>query len=190
MSESIVAPLSSHVFIIQNFLTEVEADAIYDEVLRVEPELMKLGPHRYGGVEGDKLTGRFAYYNALDNELVGSILKPKFVSLFGEGRWYQAWFNTFRKGDCIKSHVHNDKNNPAPNRLKYFQCCNLFLGGTEADGTYYNGVQFPNTKGGLLVFRDDIPHWTNKYEGDDVRISMACDIHPTRQNHNARKLNV
>ena len=46
MSESVVAPLSSHVFIIQNFLTEGEADAIYDEVLRVEPDLMKLGPHR------------------------------------------------------------------------------------------------------------------------------------------------
>ena len=125
MSESVVAPQQSHVFIIKNFLTEAEADAVYNEVLRVEPELMKLGPHRYGGVEGDKLTGRFSYYNALDNELVGSILKPKFVSLFGVGRWYQAWFNTFRKGDCIKSHVHNDKSTPAPDRPQYLSLIHI-----------------------------------------------------------------
>ena len=189
MTESVVAPLSSHVFIISNFLTEDEADAIYDEVLLQEDYIMGLGPHKYGGVEGDKLTGRFSYYNALNFKKVSEILRPKFVSIFGRGRWYQSWFNTFRKGDRIKPHMHNDPRNPAPDRPKSYTCCNLFLGGTEADGTYYNGIQYPNTKGGLLVFRDDIVHWTEEYKGDDVRISMACDIHQTRQNHNMVKLN-
>ena len=86
MTESVVAPTQSHVFIISNFLTEAEADTIYNEVLHQEDYIMSLGPHRYGGVEGDKLTGRFSYYNALDFKVVGDILKPKFVSLFGKGR--------------------------------------------------------------------------------------------------------
>ena len=189
MTESVVAPTQSHVFIISNFLTEAEADTIYNEVLHQEDYIMSLGPHRYGGVEGDKLTGRFSYYNALDFKVVGDILKPKFVSLFGKGRWFQSWFNTFREGDCIKPHRHNDPSNPEPDRPKSFQCCNLFLGGDEAEGTMYAGTEFPNTKGGLLVFRDDIVHWTEPYKGKDVRISMACDIHMTRQNHNMRKLN-
>ena len=177
---------SDHVFVVANFLTEGEAETIYNEVIRIEPELMKLGPDNFSNTEGDTLTGRFCYYNALDNDLVGRILIPKLISLFGLGRWYQAWFNTFREGECIKSHVHNDRSHP--NGPEYFTCCNLFLGGDQSDGTYYNGVQYPNTQGGLLIFRDDIPHWTTPYTGKDVRISMACDIHPTQQNRYMKRL--
>ena len=83
-----------------------------NEVIRIEPELLKLGPDNFSNTEGDTLTGRFCYYNALDNNLVGRILIPKLISLFGLGRWYQAWFNTFREGECIKSHVHNDRSHP------------------------------------------------------------------------------
>ena len=77
---------SDHVFVVANFLTEGEAETIYNEVIRIEPELMKLGPDNFSNTEGDTLTGRFCYYNALDNDLVGRILIPKLISLFGLGR--------------------------------------------------------------------------------------------------------
>ena len=181
--------IMSHIFIVSNFLTETEADAIYDRVLVKEPEWMALGPHDYAGVKGDKLTGRFKYYNGLDDEIIGSILVPKLRTMFGRNRWVQCWFNTFREGDCITKHIHNDPSKPHLARPKSFTCGNLFLGGDEATGTIYDGINYENKKGRLLIFRDDIPHWSKPYTGKDVRITMACDIHDHKLNNNMRKLN-
>ncbi len=181
--------IMSHIFIVSNFLTETEADAIYDRVLVKEPEWMALGPHDYAGVKGDKLTGRFKYYNGLDDEIIGSILVPKLRTMFGRNRWVQCWFNTFREGDCITKHIHNDPSKPHHARPKSFTCGNLFLGGDEATGTIYDGINYENKKGRLLIFRDDIPHWSKPYTGKDVRITMACDIHDHKLNNNMRKLN-
>ena len=181
--------IMSHIFVVSNFLTETEADAIYDRVLVKEPEWMALGPHDYAGVKGDKLTGRFKYYNGLDDELIGSILVPKLRTMFGRNRWVQCWFNTFREGDCITKHIHNDPSKPHHARPKSFTCGNLFLGGDEATGTIYDGINYDNKKGRLLIFRDDIPHWSEPYTGKDVRITMACDVHDHKLNNNMRKLN-
>ena len=181
--------IMSHIFIVSNFLTETEADAIYDRVLVKEPEWMALGPHDYAGVKGDRLTGRFKYYNGLDDEIIGSILVPKLRTMFGRNRWVQCWFNTFREGDCITKHIHNDPSKPHHARPKSFTCGNLFLGGDEATGTIYDGINYENKKGRLLIFRDDIPHWSKPYTGKDVRITMACDIHDHKLNNNMRKLN-
>ena len=181
--------IMSHIFIVSNFLTETEADAIYDRVLVKEPEWMALGPHDYAGVKGDKLTGRFKYYNGLDDEIIGSILVPKLRTMFGRNRWVQCWFNTFREGDCITKHIHNDPSKPHHARPKSFTCGNLFLGGDEATGTIYDGINYENKKGRLLIFRDDIPHWSKPYTGKDVRITMACDVHDHKLNNNMRKLN-
>ena len=181
--------IMSHIFIVSNFLTETEADAIYDRVLVKEPEWMALGPHDYAGVKGDKLTGRFKYYNGLDDEIIGSILVPKLRTMFGRNRWVQCWFNTFREGDCITKHIHNDPSKPHHARPKSFTCGNLFLGGDEATGTIYDGINYENKKGRLLIFRDDIPHWSKPYTGKAVRITMACDIHDHKLNNNMRKLN-
>ena len=181
--------IMSHIFIVSNFLTETEADAIYDRVLVKEPEWMALGPHDYAGVKGDKLTGRFKYYNGLDDEIIGSILVPKLRTMFGRNRWVQCWFNTFREGDCITKHIHNDPSKPHHARPKSFTCGNLFLGGDEATGTIYDGINYENKKGRLLIFRDDIPHWSKPYTGKDVRITMSCDIHDHKLNNNMRKLN-
>ena len=188
MSENTVTPNKGHVFIISNFLTETEANTVYNEVLRQEDYIMSLGPHRYGGVEGDKLTGRFSYYNGLQFKVIGDIIKPKLITLFGKGRWYQCWFNTFREGDRIKPHLHNDPNQYVPGKPQRYTCCNLFLGGDAAEGTMYEGVEYPNTKGGLLVFGSDVVHWTEPYKGKDVRVSMACDVHVRRENENCVKL--
>ena len=181
--------IMSHIFVVSNFLTETEADAIYDRVLVKEPEWMALGPHDYAGVKGDKLTGRFKYYNGLDDELIGSILVPKLRTMFGRNRWVQCWFNTFREGDCITKHIHNDPSKPHHARPKSFTCGNLFLGGDEATGTIYDGINYDNKKGRLLIFRDDIPHWSEPYTGKDVRITMACDVHDHKLNNNMKKLN-
>ena len=169
-----------HLFVIDNFLTEPEADEIYHEVLRWEPELMNLGPHDYDGVKGDALTGRYKYYNGLNNPLIGKILIPKFLTLFGMVRFYRCWFNAFRKGDRIEPHMHNTQDNN--HKLNHFQCTNLFIGGDSAEGTYYGKELYPNKKGTLFVFHDSLVHWTEPYTGDDVRITMACDIHPIRKN--------
>ena len=187
-SDVISSPMT-HIFAIDNFLTESEADAIYNRVLEKEPEWIALGKHDYGGVKGDKLTGLFKYYNGLDDELIGSILKPKFLTMYGRQRWVQCWFNTFREGDCITKHIHNDPSKPHHARPRTFTCANLFLGGDEATGTIYDGVNYPNEKGRLLIFGDTIPHWSLPYTGKDVRITMACDIHDHRLNSMMRKLN-
>ena len=47
---------------------------------------MALGEHEYPSVKGDKLTGRYRYYNALQDSVVGPIVLPKYRVLFEDPR--------------------------------------------------------------------------------------------------------
>ena len=63
-----------NVFRIPEFLSEKESAICYERVLEIEDELMALGEHNYPSVKGDKLTGRYQYYNASDQSSFLSIL--------------------------------------------------------------------------------------------------------------------
>lgn len=172
-----------NVFRIPEFLSEGEASICYERVLEREDEIMGLGEHRYPRVNSkDNLTGRYRYYNALEDPVVGPIILPKYRILFGSGKWLQCWFNAFRKGDRIQPHKHHDPQDPGQKYLKPFTSCNLFLGGTRSGGTIYDGTTYENHVGELLVFEAGILHWTDAYEGDDVRVTMATDIHVRKNN--------
>ena len=66
-----------NVFRIPEFLSEGEASICYERVLEREDELMALGDHNYPSVKGDKLTGRYQYYNALEDSCSGSYRPPQ-----------------------------------------------------------------------------------------------------------------
>ncbi len=175
------------IFKIPNFLKGEEANVIYARILQTEDHIKSLGPPRYDGVEGDSLTGRFMYYNSLQDEVLGPLLKPKLKVCFGRRRFFQVWANTFRKGDRIKPHRHQDPNDGSA-QIPHWTCANIFIGGEASEGTYYDGVLYPNRVGELTVFQSDIPHWTNPYQGDDVRVTMAMDIHLNKMNPSQIKI--
>tara|TARA_B100000427_G_scaffold265716_1_gene231007 strand:- start:24651 stop:25184 length:534 start_codon:yes stop_codon:yes gene_type:complete len=171
-----------------DFLTEEESDTIYNRILHLEPEIKALGEGRYGGTNKDSLTSRFVYYNGLEYcSTIGGILKPKLMTLFGRRRWFQCWYNTFRNGEEIKPHQHHapDKDQ---HHIPTWTACNIFIGGDPSGGTYYDGEKFENKKGQLTFFDARIPHWTLPYEGEDVRITMAMDIHQAKMNPSMTKL--
>lgn len=171
-----------NVFRIPEFLSEKESAICYERVLEIEDDLMALGEHNYPSVKGDKLTGRYQYYNALQDKVVGPIVLPKYLVLFGRGKWLQAWFNAFRKGDRIEPHKHFDRRDPLQVNMHPFTSCNLYLGGDCSSGTIYEGKTYENHVGELLIFHAGITHWTESYEGDDVRVTMATDIHVRKNN--------
>lgn len=92
--------------------------------------------------------------------------------------WIQCWANVMREGEEIKQHIH------ASHALTW-------LGGhitvkTTNTSTFYvnpmmraEGKQVyesKNVAGKLTIFQNNIPHYTNKHEGKEERISIAFDL--------------
>ena len=154
------------------FLNSEEAKAISNFILENESRVKATGPDKYGGTNEDSLTGRYAWFNYL-NEEPGKILIPKLRKLFGTCV-VQCWANTFRKGEGIKPHSHQ-----SPKKKQHLSClcANIFLSGPNP-GTVYPkyGTLIPNI-GSLVLFPNDCVHYVEPNETDEVRVSMAMDIY-------------
>ena len=162
------------------FLTEDECSIISDFVLENEEKIKSLGPDYYAGTPDNSLTGRYYLFNYLNVPEINAILKPKLQNLFNkldlESEIYvQCWANTFRKGDYINPHCH------AGHDDEDFLSANIFLRGFVEPGTsYYTDtglIDLKNTVGELVLFDSLTVHGVKEYQYDDIRVTLAMDIH-------------
>ena len=163
-------------------LSPEECDIIKNFVLDNEEKIKSLGPDSYFGEKADSLTGRFLYYNILKTD-IGPMLIPKLRSIFEEhGLEYpiyvQCWANTFRPGKGIHVHKHGDL-------TEHFISSNIFICGPTKPGTTYyldnQFVDFENTPGEIHFFGSNVYHYVSKNKSDEIRISIALDVHPNLQ---------
>lgn len=158
-----------------DLLTEDECKIIAEAILAREDEIKSIGPDKYTNKysDGNSLTGRFWCYNFLKDETIGSILKPKLKKLLGSCS-VQCWANTFREGEGISEHIHNNRPlHVCPLRIS----ANIFIYGDPTIGTYYNGIKHENKIGQIAIFSSKLKHYVPKNNSGDIRISMALDIY-------------
>lgn len=168
-------------FKVAEFLSIDECSVIYDRILDTEDYVKSLGQDLHEGTSDDSLTGRHWINNYLFDDVIGPILLPKLKVLFVGQVWIQCWANTFRKGEGIASHCHRPLI-PKDQRPFPWSCVNLFIGGDSEIGTWFEGKKQVNNPGELIVFECDTHHWVDPNPTDQIRISMAMDIHAHKSN--------
>ena len=156
-----------------DFLTPDECDKVVKTILSMEDSVKNLGPDRYVGTNDNSLTGRYEYFNFLNIRSINSIVAPKLKEIFGPCV-VQCWANIFRHGEGIDEHKHIYDTNT--NQF-LVASGNIFLYGDPNIGTYYEGVKHNNKLGELSLFPSDMLHGVPKNETNDMRISMAIDVH-------------
>ena len=155
----------------QVILTPEECDTIAKIVLSLEDDIKQRYPDEYTGTPDDSLTGRYKFFNFLNNEKIGSILRPKLKELFGPCI-IQCWANIFRNNEGIETHCHHHPNVP-----DLVRSANIFVHGDPNIGTYYGGVKHVNKLGEISIFSPDIWHRVPKNPTNTERITIAMDIY-------------
>ena len=171
---------------IPNFLSSEQSSIIYERILKQENYVKSLGENRFDNpgiangkeklTQKDSLTGRDWCFNWLNDEVVGKIIIPKIRIVFGGKGFIQCWANTFRKGEGIARHKHRDPM-VSFSTPKDWTCVNLFIGGPPGLGTWFEGQKHENNPGELMLFSSNVYHWVPPNDTDDVRISIAMDVH-------------
>ena len=154
---------------IENWVNEEERKTLVDYIINNEERIKKLGPDLYGSTCDDSLTGRWQAFNFLSDPIVHEILAPKFFSLVGESS-ISLWANIFRKGEYIRPHHHHNEN-------KNMVSGNLFLSGPTDIGTCFACGKRESKYGQLVYFPATTIHWVDENPYDEMRISMAFDVH-------------
>lgn len=153
----------------------------------------------YTELGNDSLTSRFEHYNIFDwpemyklKSAVKSIhdLFLQYIKVENRPIWINGWANVMRKGQQIKTHLHNVD-----------QTC--YLGGhicvaCEQSSTFYinpvNTINDPeifeieNKVGQITLFSNCIPHYTSKHEGNSERITMAFDLNVVNKGNKSIQL--
>jgi len=156
-----------------DFMTPDECDKVVEIILSMEDFIKELGPDIYPGTNNDSLTGRYYCFNFLSIKIINSIIAPKLKEIFGPCI-VQCWANIFRHGEGIDEHKHVHDTNKNQSLVA---SGNIFLYGDPNIGTYYEGVKHNNKLGELSLFPPDMLHGVPKNETNDMRISMAIDVH-------------
>ena len=167
---------------------------IKDYLLQKETELLKKYPHPmkgagdgYTGLGDDSITARFPYFSVLDFEHVfvekikQSILEyMQDICDITKIDWHSrlfahSWFNVMRSGQKIDFHSHGFHED-----ILYGFHITI---ATENTSTIYHNpfdtkqiIEVPNHIGAITLFPNYISHQTTRYDGNDVRISIAGDI--------------
>ena len=165
---------------------DVNVHRLSQQILKNEPKIIDRYPPTAFDGEGDggtglgpnSLTSRFFYFNVLrwwgTRALRKSIRKgyEMYTNIKDKPIYVQCWANVMRKGQRIKSHIHDKRPLPAHQNLSgHF---NVKVDGLTS--TYYNGEPHVNKDGEMLLFPSFIPHWTDVYNGEGERITVAFDI--------------
>jgi hypothetical protein len=156
-----------------------EIKVIGDYILDNEELIKRLGPSIYPGTAKNSLTGRYNIFNFLNSD-IGDILGYKIFNFLNKNNIYkpcsiQCWANTFRHGEGIERHKHQVKDN------EMFLCANIFIKGDPNLGTTYiidgKHVNIKNKPGQIILFNSSLEHYVDKNPKDNIRISLALDIH-------------
>ena len=170
-----------------------QIDTIRKFCLEKEKEILEL-PYFHDadtGLNENHVTTRFARYNLFDfiNEC------PELQNLWDEiyNHWLQkikiektpdyksrivCWFNVLRKGEFLAEHRHSSQ--PTA-----YLSGNIHLDNYHTNTTYKHldhWVSIDNVKGGCVMFPSQLAHFTDKYENDGERVSIAFDLYVTDLN--------
>jgi len=148
----------------------------------------------YTGLGSDSLTSRYQSFNIFNyvneefeilkfkkeiRKIYNSFLEYNDLSeLITKPTVIQCWANVMRKGQKIKTHIHDT----GPQSYLSGHFCVQ----TNKTSTFYlnpiNQINDPeifeseNEPGKLTIFQNSVPHYTSIYEGETERISIAFDI--------------
>jgi|TARA_B110000881_G_C18398524_1_gene424735 hypothetical protein len=87
-----------------------------------------------------------------------------------------CWYNIVRTGQSINTHFHGTQHH-------CYLSGNMHLDDYPTTTNYYIPYdatlvhKFPNTAGGLTMFPTYMPHGVDTYTGEDIRVSIAFDLH-------------
>jgi len=172
--------------------TSIDCNQLSELVLKKEPEIIeKYPPTGFNGEYSDgqtqlgsnSLTSRFYHFNVLDwdgTDLVKESIRTgyeAYTGLIDTPIYVKCWANVMRKGEQIKPHKHAE-------RYKYreedYLCGHISVKVDGTTSTYYQvgseTFKFPNIDSMITIFPCYVYHWTDQYNGDSERITLAFDI--------------
>jgi len=167
--------------------TDIDLTSLSSRVLRNEKKILKnYPPTDYNkritdgrtGLGSNSLTSRHYHFNVLS--WFGTRKLKKYIRMGYEQYnsakntpiYVRCWANVMRKGDVIKAHKHMDDNISPLHALSGHLC-------VKVDGstcTYYERTSIQNKNGQMILFPSTVLHWTDRYVGDEERITIAFDI--------------
>ena len=167
---------------------EVQVKDIRDTILKRENEI--INTHEYEsdwntGLGKDSMTSRSSSYNLLDWEEADHIrdiirnshdnlVTTLDANMWEEKIYVQCWANVLRKGQKIKPHQHW---NSQYTYLGGHICLDDYNTHTHYVNPYTKKTfKSKNEKGKVHLFPNWLEHYTDPYEGDDVRVTIAFDI--------------
>ena len=173
------------------FPTDINVKKLAKKILRNESRIIKKYPPKsidlkeyidgHTGLGYNSLTSRSSHYNILDWWGTGRLKEwirsgyEVYNSIEDAPPLYvQCWANVMRKGEQILSHKHEAHNNT---QCKYHLCGHLSVQVDGSTSTYYNDSPVLNENGKMTFFPAFTYHWTDRYENDNERITIAFDIY-------------
>jgi len=171
-----------------SLITDIKVNELAKNILRNESKIIKKHPPTdvYGkfhdgltGLGPKSLTSRASHYNVLEwpgTKLLKSWIR-KGYELYNDPTdkplYVQCWANVMRKGEQIKSHKHEASSNVSGDMHLCGHLC-VQVDGTTS--TYYEGTPILNEEAIITFFPAYAHHWTDRYDGDSQRITIAFDI--------------
>ena len=169
--------------------TDINVDKLAKKILNNEPKIIKKYPAKgidlkydfdgNTGLGSNSLTSRSCHFNILDWWGTGSLRRwmrdgyEKYHNIQDTPLYVQCWANVMRKGDQIKAHKHESYNRTSP--VKHL-CGHLSVQVDGSTSTYYDGSPILNKNGQMTFFPAHTFHWTDRYENNSERITVAFDI--------------
>lgn len=174
------------------FPTNIDTVFLSKKVLKNEPVILKKYSSEYGDgstmLGPDSLTSRFSKFNVLKwwgtRKLKQKIRLgyERYTGIEGTPLYIQCWANVMRNGQKIEAHQHSQDIRDTED----FLCGNLPIQVDGTTSTYYLDTnQRPqdtevkpicNMNGQMTIFPGHLTHWTDKYVGNDERVTIAFDI--------------
>jgi len=201
--------LKYNLYVFENRITDVNFGDLSKLILKKEKQILSNTNNAGDGNTGlgeNSLTSRYKHFNVLkwEDENISKI-KKNIVNTYGllmntlgyekiNDLYIQCWANVMRKGEQIKIHQHGVDENS-------------FLGGhicvqSENTSTHYlNPITYHAKKdsskyssedevGKLSLFSNILPHYTDTYDGESERITIAFDLFTYKKSDNCFKLDI
>ena len=169
--------------------TDINVDKLAKKILNNEPKIIKKYPAKgidlkydfdgNTGLGSNSLTSRSCHFNILDWWGTGSLRRwmrdgyEKYHNIQDTPLYVQCWANVMRKGDQIKAHKHESCDGTSP--VKHL-CGHLSVQVDGSTSTYYEVSPILNKNGQMTFFPAHTFHWTDRYENNSERITVAFDI--------------
>ena len=168
--------------------TDINVKKLAKKILRNESGIIKKYPPKsidlkiyVDGMTGlgyNSLTSRSSHYNVLNwwgTRRLRQWIRAGYeeYNKCGGTLYVQCWANVMRKGEQILSHKHEFHNDTSP---LHHLCGHLSVQVDGSTSTYYDDSPVLNKNGRMTFFPASTYHYTDKYENDEERITIAFDI--------------